>query len=177
MKKGKSASSILLAAYVCLLAAAGSAVVSINGCSKTEECTVPCLFGTCTGNECNCSSGYEGDSCSVLTTNKFIGDWEAVDTCETNTYVYTATVAASASVINRVVITNFGRFGSEFTITADVSGTTLTIPDQDEQGISLSGSGSIDVVDSNLSILTITYFAEDEFHNTDQCTGVWKKTE
>ncbi len=163
--------------YTLVLVMTGISVISVNSCNTEEDCTIQCFFGTCVNNQCNCNAGYEGDSCTILTTQKYIGDWDAIDTCQSNTYSYTATVAASASVVNRLVITNFGRFGSSFTITADVTGNSFTIPTQNVQGISLSGSGTINVIDTTLSYISISYFAEDEFHNTDHCNGVWKKSQ
>lgn len=163
--------------YSIMLLLTAGMVINMHGCEDQVECNIPCIYGTCNGSNCVCNTGYDGDSCSELTTQKFIGEWDAVDSCQTNIYTYSATIAASASVLNQIKITNLGRFGSSFTVTADVLRTTITIPDQHVQGIKLSGSGSIEVVDSNRSIIYITYFAEDEFHNSDQCSGVWVKAD
>src|SRR4029077_3738084 len=97
--------------------------------------------GSCVNNSCNCNLGYEGDSCTVLTTSKFIGSWNALDSCETNNYGYIATIAASSSILNNIIITNFGEYGTSFTVHADVSGMTFTIPEQNVEGITLSGNG------------------------------------
>lgn len=148
------------------------------GCGEdTPACDVTCVFGDCAGNDCNCFNGYEGDSCSVLTTQKFIGKWSAVDSCETNVYVYDATISASSTLLNKIQINNFGRWGTDFTITADISGTDFTIPAQTIQGITISGSGAIVVIDSNTATITVDYTAKDEFQATDQCSGVWNLSE
>ena len=165
----------ILSAYCALLILVAFAVFSVNSCKTDETCTTPCVFGTCVNNECNCNAGYEGDSCSELTTQKYIANWNASDTCDTNIYNYVATISSSSTIANQFQITNFGRFGSAFVVTANVSGTSFTIPSQNVEGITLSGSGTIDVIDSDDATIFISYFAEDEFHNTDHCSGVWTK--
>lgn len=144
----------------------------MSGCKPKDDCNIPCHNGTCLNNSCNCNLGFEGDSCSVLTTHKFIGNWNALDSCETNTYGYTATIAASSSIANQLIITNFGKFGSSFTVKADLSGMTFTVPEQNVEGITLSGSGVIDTVTKKI---TVSFGVKDEFNQTDACTGVWTK--
>jgi len=150
-------------------------IFSANSCSNKEDCNAPCVFGTCVNNECNCNPGYEGDSCSILTTQKYIANWNANDTCDTNIYDYVATISSSSTIANQFEITNFGRFGSAFIVKANVTGTTFTIPSQNIEGITLSGGGSINVIDSNTATIFISYFAVDQFQNTDHCSGVWTK--
>ena len=175
MFKKYNTSAGVIAAYSTLLLFIALTIFSVNSCSTKEDCTITCIYGTCVNNICNCNAGYEGDICTVLTTQKYIANWNASDTCETNIYNYVATIASSSSIANRFNITNFGRFGSSFVVYADVTGTSFTIPTQNVQGITLSGSGSINVIDSDDAVLSITYFAEDEFHNTDHCNGIWTK--
>lgn len=146
----------------------------ISSCNTEDTCDVPCVFGTCINNSCNCSFGYEGDSCSVRTVDKYIGSWNGVDSCDTNNWGYTATIAASSVLLNQIIISNFGRFGTTFTVVADVTGFTFTIPDQEVQGIKLSGSGAIDTVIQQISV---TYSATDAFGSMDHCSGVWTKEE
>jgi len=158
-----------------LLVFVALSIISVNSCNTKEECSITCIFGTCVNNVCNCNAGYEGDSCTELTTQKYVANWNANDTCSANIWNYVATIASSSVIANQFIITNFGRFGSSFSIYANVSGTSFTIPTQNEMGLTISGSGTIEVIDSDDAVLYIDYFAKDEFNQTDHCSGVWTK--
>ncbi|MCY7410083.1 MAG: hypothetical protein LH473_07405 [Chitinophagales bacterium] len=136
------------------------------------ECTIPCYYGACVNNVCNCNYGFEGDSCTIRTVDRFIGNWDAFDSCQTNNYGYTATISASSSVINEILITNFGQFGTSFVATGTVTGISITIPVQNVQGIVLSGAGTIDTAADEISI---TFSVKDELMIEDACNGIWKK--
>lgn len=153
--------------YGCL-----SLIAMMSACKTKDSCNIPCFNGSCVDNSCNCDLGYEGDSCNVLSTSKFIGNWDAVDSCETNNYGYTATIAASSAIVNQIIITNFGEYGTGFTVKADVSGMTFTVPEQNVEGITLSGNGVIDTVTKKI---TVSFGVRDEFNQTDACTGMWTK--
>ena len=172
----KSSSSIFIGYSVVLVLVALS-IISVNSCNTKDDCTITCVFGTCVNNVCNCNAGYEGDSCTVLTTAKYVANWNAVDTCSARVWSYVATIASSSVIANQFIITNFGHFGSSFTVYADVSGTSFTIPTQNKMGVTVSGSGTIDVIDSNIAYIYIDYSVEDEFHNTDHCSGEWIKAQ
>jgi hypothetical protein len=109
-----------------------------------------------------------------LTTAKFVGSWNAVDSCETNTYGYTITIAASSSVVNQLLITNFGEYGTSFVVKADISGMSFTVPLQLVEGITISGSGEIDAFQNTM---TVNYTAENQAHQTDACSGTWIKVQ
>jgi len=149
-------------------------LVILSACGHKDSCNIPCFNGTCVNNSCNCNLGFEGDSCTTLTTAKFIGSWNAFDSCQTKNYGYTATIAASSSIVNEIIITNFGEYGTSFIVKADVSGMTFTVPQQIVEGITLSGSGVIDTVTKTIAV---SFNAEDELHNTDACAGVWNKVQ
>ncbi len=144
-----------------------------NSCNnKSSDCNVPCYFGSCVNNACNCSNGYEGDSCSVRTVDKFIGDWDAYDSCMAKDFSYVATIAGSSSVTNQILITNFGEFGTSFVVYANISGFNFTIPNQAVQGVTVNGAGVIDTITKQIAV---TFSVVDEFHNSDSCSGIWKK--
>ena len=149
-------------------------IAMVSSCNTKDPCNIPCHNGTCVNSSCTCDLGFEGDSCSVLSTYKFIGSWDALDSCETNNYAYTATIAGSSSIVNQIIITNFGRYGTSFTVKAEVSGMTFTVPEQHVEGITLSGNGVIDTVTNKI---TVSFSVRDEFFQTDACTGVWTKVE
>ena len=167
VRRSKNLSVVRWLTYLCL-----GLIALMSACKTKDSCNVPCFNGACINNSCNCNLGYEGDSCTVLTTNKFIGSWSAVDSCEPKNYEYTATIAASSSIVNQIIITNFGEFGTSFTVTADVSGMTFTVPEQNVEGITLSGNGIIDTVTKKI---TVSFGARDANNQTDACTGVWTK--
>ncbi len=139
-------------------------------CAHKDSCNIPCFNGACINNSCSCNTGYEGDSCTVATTEKFIGSYSATDLCDSNVYGYTVTIAAATSIPNQIIITNFGEFGSTFFITASISGFTFTVASQTLEGITLSGSGTIDTV---AKTITASYTAMDELNQMTSCTGTW----
>lgn len=147
-----------------------SFVLSCN--NKNTDCTIPCYYGACVNNSCNCNVGYEGDSCTIRTADRFIGDWNAFDSCQTKNFNYVATIAASSSVVNEILITNFGEFGTSFVAVGNVSGFEITIPNQVVQGITLNGAGTID---TTIHQIAITFNVTDAFQNQDACSGIWKK--
>jgi len=148
-------------------------VVELFSCKGGEDCNVPCYFGACSNNSCNCNPGYEGDSCTILTTEKFIGSWLATDSCVIDNFGYTATIAASSTIANTLQITNLGEFGTNFIVEANVSGFTFTIPTQTVEGITLSGSG---VVDTVAKTIVVSYDAKETgTGKTDACSGLWFK--
>jgi hypothetical protein len=144
----------------------------LNSCGKKDTCNVPCYSGTCVDNSCNCTTGYEGDSCTIQSTQKFIGSYTATDSCGNNEYGYTVTIAASSTITNQLIITNFGEYGTAFVVNADISGFNLTVPSQIVEGITLTGNGTLDTV---VKKITVSYNAVDEFNQTIACTGVWLK--
>ena len=152
----------------------GVCMVGMNSCKDEESCNVPCYFGNCVDNTCNCDVGYEGDSCTVLSIEKILGDWDAIDSCQTDVYEYTATLSVG-TVVNQILVSNFGRFGSTFVVSADVNGDVFDIPSQEIQGITLTGSGTIDVIDTVTAFITVNYTAFDGLGNTDTCSGIWTK--
>lgn len=87
---------------------------------------------------------------------KFLGVYSVVENCPSvPTGNYDITIASSASAENAVVITNFGNFAG-ISVTGNVSGNGLTIPQQTVtvlgNAVGISGSGTI----NGLS-LAITY--------------------
>src|SRR5437868_14191342 len=64
-----------------LILAGASLIMLMHGCAQKDSCNIPCFNGACVNNSCNCNTGYEGDSCTIRTTEKFIGEYNAVDSC------------------------------------------------------------------------------------------------
>jgi hypothetical protein len=131
--------------------------ISLTSC-KTDGCTDPTATnyddkadnddGTCT---------YERDA--------FIGTYNnSVDGCDTGSS-FNMTISAASENTSTISISNFGGFGSAYSIKATVSGSAITLMAGSlGTGITLlSGTGSL-----NGNILTILYTYEDEF-GTETC--------
>src|SRR5690242_8233152 len=103
MKKSMMMRSLLSGIFASLLL--------IAACSSDKCKNVNCQNGgTCDNGTCNCTNGYEGTDCSVLSIQKFIGLWAAGDVCTTGTYSYSIGVSASNVSVTGIVINNFGNF-------------------------------------------------------------------
>ena len=56
------------------------------GCIKSNcQDTVCANDGVCVQGNCSCVAGYEGEGCSILWTEKFVGNWQATDIYATDT--------------------------------------------------------------------------------------------
>ena len=134
-----------------------------------QSCSKPCKDDPCGENgacvedgkdyTCTCNTGYEGELCDVKMVTKFLGSYSASDDCTGADY--NGTVTASGSTVDKILISNFGKYGCSPdwpTIEATVSGTDLTIIDYtggctgDE--FTLKGTGSIN---SSGTVITINY--------------------
>jgi hypothetical protein len=136
-------------------------------------------IGTLTMTSCNkdetCDAGYEGKDCATEVRAKFLGTWTANDKTGTSTtLVYTVPVSVAPSVTS-ILIGN--KFSDDFftnNITANVSGTTFTIPEQSPDGSTgykVKGDGSI----TNGKI-TVNYTLTQPVTGTTQnYTGTWSK--
>ena len=128
----------------------------------------------CFDGECICRVGYEKDANNncVLERLKFVGSYQVSETCGSGSDVFNISLAAGTSSNDQVVIANFYNTIANGVV-ATVNGSTLTIADQepDNNGITLSGSGTYDN-----GVLTITYTLIDTSNgNTDSCTAVCTK--
>lgn len=142
-----------------LLSVSAFSAVTMTSCTKDKTCDV----------------GYEGSDCKTEVRAKFLGTWNANDKTGTSTtLVYTVPVSTGSS-LSTILIGN--KFSDDFfdnNITANVSGTTFTIPEQTPDGAAgykVKGEGSI----TNGKI-TITYTLTQPVTGTTQnYTGTWSK--
>jgi len=147
-------------------------VLFFASCTKDECKDVTCdNGGVCTAGVCDCATGFEGTNCETKSNAKFVASYNGSDVCTSGNYTFTANIAASSTIANGVIITNFAGFGSSFTVLATVDGSTLTIPSQSVSGIALSGSGTLN---SAGNAIQLTYTANDGTLS-DNCTGTWTK--
>ncbi|MFH0865978.1 MAG: PKD domain-containing protein [Bacteroidota bacterium] len=88
------------------------------------------------------------------------------------TYIYTVSVTAPFSECSRLLIQNFGGYGTAVSVYCDINGTILTIPSQSPSGMfeptTISGSGVV----NSTAIVSITYTANYNSGGTDNgnCT-------
>ena len=128
--------------------------------------------GTCVSGTCNCADGYEGTNCETKTQDRYTGSYSAIDVCTSGNYNYNATVSASSTDVTKVLMTNFGGFGSSVVVNATVSGSSFTIPSQVFGAVTISGSGTLS--SDNLTI-NVSYTANDTGGGSDVCQGSWDK--
>lgn len=87
------------------------------------------------------------------------------------TYTYTVTVTQSSTEYNKILISNFGGFGTSRTITATVEGSTITIPAQtitpegETASTSISGTGSYN--GSAFKITSINYTSSNTIYGAN----------
>ncbi|HEY4800780.1 MAG TPA: immunoglobulin-like domain-containing protein [Bacteroidia bacterium] len=87
------------------------------------------------------------------------GTYFGVDSCRSGNYTFSPTIISSSTQNNRIVINNFGDFGTGVNVYADVNGNTITVPAfQHLSGSSfiVSGSGTIKPASSPVQF-TISY--------------------
>ena len=150
-----------------------SMVMLFTACDDDPCKDVTCLNGgTCVSGTCNCAAGYEGTDCSTKTQDRYVGSYSAIDVCSSGTYNYNATVTASSTDLTKVLMTNFGGFGSSVVVNATVDGSSFTVPSQTFGSVSISGSGTL--ASDGLTI-NVTYTANDTGGGSDQCSGTWDK--
>lgn len=159
---------------VCWLMAA-VAVAVFSRCQKSEPCKVPCRFGNCEASRCNCYDGYEGDSCHIKTIDRYTGKWNALDSCKTNIWGYTAVL--TAKTITQINLENFGGFGSSFVVIGQVNRDSIQILPQTVQGITVEGRATVSAADSVVRKLQVYFTLADEWGNTDTCRCHWLRQE
>lgn len=148
-----------------------STLMLFNACDNDPCKDVVCVNGTCVDGTCDCDPGYEGDDCSVRSADKYVGSWSAVEVCTSGNYAYVATIAASSTEADKILITNFGGFGSSVVVTGNVDVNSLTIPGQSFGNIAISGSGTLS---ANGLTLNISYTANDGT-TSDVCSATYTK--
>ena len=128
---------------------------AISACEKKSCSSVVCAsYQFCYSGECLCPNGYEGDTCSVLSSTKYTGNWLVIENCgadPTNFSGYSTNIAPTVTGTTyyapNVIYFNF-LFGSGpvyaqlLNSSAASEGLTIYIPPQTlSNGVSiLSGS-------------------------------------
>ncbi len=147
-------------------------VMFINACTSDPCKDVVCNNGgNCVSGTCVCATGYEGTDCSVKSADRYVGSWNGTDVCTMN-YGYTATIAESSTEADKILITNFGGFGSSVVVAATVSGTAFSIASQTFGTVTIAGSGTIS---SDGLTISVMYTANDTSGGNTSCNGTWIK--
>lgn len=154
--------------FISALLIIGSSLL-IQSCKKECSSSIACGKGILNSDcICVCDIGYEGAGCDTETRTKFLGIYGYSENCSpSGASAYAITIATSTSAINKINIINI--YNSGLTVTATVSGTSLTIASQPFSTLTISGSGSI-----NANTLSLTYKVTDGI-NPDNCSGTGTK--
>ena len=166
----KNLKSILLASFITI--GTFSAVV-FSSCNPDACKDVVCANGgTCTDGNCNCPAGFEGTLCETQSLSKFLGsnNGSAIYNFDDNSadtscghYTGTFTMSRSNADTTRLILTNFGGFGTTTSVYGTVNGNVLTIPLQTISGATgntVSGNGTY-----NNGVITGSYSNNDGSSN------------
>ena len=105
MKKITFVGSLVLV-LLCL-----SSVIFYQSCKKNLCKHVVCANnGTCDNGTCKCATGYEGESCTLLSRDKFLGSYSVAETCSSSGQSnYNITVSTLSTDVTKVLIYNFNK--------------------------------------------------------------------
>lgn len=114
------------------------AALVLLGFTSCDPCNkITCYnAGTCEDGICECSNGYEGEQCNVITANKYVGTWYG-----------TATDGTYSSALNWVITRgkeiNYLVVENSFILTFEGEKLTLLGAIDPELGTTYSGNGTI----------------------------------
>ncbi len=148
--------------------------VYITSCGKNDvnkTVKVICVScgngGQCINGVCICPVGYEGSDCSTISRNKFLGNWDVSEKGSITTAAQYGLTIMPDTAINCVKITNFNNY-FRTNIRANVQGVTLVIPNQQYEGKSVIGVGTISLSTSTGQFGSMTL----KYEVTDTGTGI-----
>lgn len=139
----------------------------ISSCNNPCKDTI-CEQGKCEEGICICDAGFEGPTCDTRVVSKFIGNFNAAESCNSGSGTYVVQISEDLSQVSSLNIDNL--YSSTLIVKASVSDSTLQIADQPFGNGQISGDGSI----SSSNVFTIN-FSVVNGPITDQCTVVLQK--
>lgn len=149
-------------------------ILLIQSCA--DECKkIICYNGAlCLDGLCGCTTGYEGEDCSLEVREKFMGTYNVTDNCTiTGNAMYTVNISAVDTSVTMVKIANFNNDFSN-PVNAIISGNYIEIPVQspDANGRAVSGIGLF----SGGSTITWNYTIVAATGIPNDCVdSVWKR--
>ncbi|GEM_PF-3388157 len=128
------------------------------------------IAGSCTK---LCNSGYEGSRCNVLTTTKFTGVWNAVDT--PGNITYKDTISPGMALGDITLSTSFAGHHFNHVINASVAADVITIPWQKPDSASnfVQGTGTLSTDENNISFSYQLITGADSPQVITTYTGTW----
>ena len=123
---------------------------SFSACEKKSCKNVVCAsYQTCNAGDCLCPNGYEGDTCSVLSSTKYLCSWTVSENCEGSlsglpTY-YSVNISLNPQyAFNDLAITALFGVGTFYAEIMNENGTTagtyIYFPAQSFNGIQVTPS-------------------------------------
>jgi hypothetical protein len=150
----------------CLKGYSGPSCDSLDLCELND---IDCVFGLCSDGLCNCQEGYEGTLCETETRAKFIGEYQISEYCDPLDTLQGHTMKIQRNLLDptRIELVNVFNanqfpivgFYSKIDGRAQTNSFNFSIPNQapDDNTRTMSGSGSIDLSDTNNITITIDY--------------------
>src|SRR5688572_26303047 len=117
-------------------------IILLNACKKKDPCEEKtCInpFHVCSNGSCGCSTGYEGDSCNVLSAIKFVGNYQVTENCYSQPGINYQTNISYGNNDYEVIISNISNSG--YPIEASVSGNYISIREQTFGSSRIVGEG------------------------------------
>lgn len=119
--------------YSLLAAVAVATTMFFASCSEDKCKNVTCQnAGTCVDGACKCALGYEGTNCETESRVKFTGTTSTSYTFDdsfngtTAAGDYNVSFSKDPSDVKKMILTNFGGYGTTAVVTVTVSGSTFT---------------------------------------------------
>lgn len=157
--------SIKRIALSAMLTIGAFAAVTYTACNKDECKDVVCQNGgTCSGGNCTCPTGFEGDRCQTLSREKVLGTYLGTEICTVGTDNYSVTIASNSSSI-MVTLTNI--YNQNFSATGTMTSTNSFTFSGASGSTTYSGTGTV-----NSNQLTLSYsISSPAANNTCTFTG------
>lgn len=112
---------------------------------KFDKCkSIVCAYGgVCNDGACECKPGYQGPYCETISRNKFLGLWQVEEQGTITPHRYYALSIEVGNGKDATLVKIHGLYNYFGTLLGNVSGDTLTIPNQQMQGKTIFGKGYI----------------------------------